>query len=173
MIERLRGAGGYATRVWWGEGVRGHREDSWRACYSTFRGLGGRVVSEHYPPPRYPLLQRKSRPCCSRPRCASTLAPTNTLLTHASLLREKPAASTRSGDASLTSRRCVVSKTYERVWVEAFGGGAWVLFPVQPCPVLESAGRVLRRVLYGPDYQGQSSTRQGRGVWHAFRGPGT
>ena len=56
------------------------------------------------------------------------------------------------------------------VWVEEFGGGAWVQYPVRP---LETVRSVMKAVLYGPAYQGPTSTRQSVGLWSQFRGPGT
>ena len=55
-------------------------------------------------------------------------------------------------------------------WIEEFGGGEWVQFPVPPQkPVLPSASEVLQRVLYGPGYQGPTPTRSTTGVWVNYR----
>ena len=59
----------------------------------------------------------------------------------------------------------------ELVWVEEFGGGGFVQYPVPPPrPVPETVRAVLQSVLYGRTYQGQPSTRHGRGIWVSFRG---
>ena len=49
------------------------------------------------------------------------------------------------------------------VWVEEFGGGKWVQYPVAPVP--QTPRDVLRSVLYGPGYQGPPPTRSTTGVW--------
>ena len=56
-------------------------------------------------------------------------------------------------------------------WIEEFGGGEWVYIPKRR--TLETHQQVLQAVLYGPAYQGPTSTRQSVGLWSQFRGPGT
>lgn len=67
-----------------------------------------------------------------------------------------------------------VSRTIDRdeyalenaVWVEEFGGGEWVRYPVAPT----TPRAALQAVLYGPAYQGPQGTRSTTGVWVSYPG---
>lgn len=63
-----------------------------------------------------------------------------------------------------------VPENVEQVWVEEFGGGEWVKYPVPPKPVLPGASKVLASVLYGPGYQGPAGTRSTTGIWTDYPG---
>ena len=61
------------------------------------------------------------------------------------------------------------------VWVEEFGGGDWVEYPLRPvvivpAPKLSAPREVLQSVLYGPGYQGPVPTRSTTGVWTRYPG---
>ena len=102
-----------------------------------------------------------------------------------SATRRKPGAPLRPTKAHATKAvcgvgllllslwRCVVSKSNVLprgdgwAWVEEFGGGQWVRYPVRP---IETVRSVYQSVVYGPGYQGPPPTRSTTGMWTAYPG---